>query len=334
MKFELNTWQTFAAAENNQWQDVCYSPELDLYVAISTNGTHQVMTSPDGYVWTAESTPVSGSNYSICWSPENSLFVIVGTKIFTSPNGTTWIERTLSTPFALRSVIWIKELSLFLAVGRTYTSGSAYAETAYSSNGITWTAGMSNNSGRMWDSVCWSPELSKLVAVSSGNMVGLSLMTSSDGISWIISSSGVGNGSWYSVAWSPILSRFVAIGNSYIDHYPFAISSNGSSWSSFADADVPNYPEEILGKIIWSNTLGKFFVFSTGFTEPTTKFFTSSNGSSWDVATFPDGKYYCACEGRGKMIAVSSNNYSGYAGENLVALNDFIYTPQLIMTGR
>jgi len=58
MKSNLNaptqtgtTWTAHAAAEDNKWMDITYGNGL--FVAVSKDGNHRVMTSPDGISWTA-----------------------------------------------------------------------------------------------------------------------------------------------------------------------------------------------------------------------------------------------------------------------------------------
>jgi hypothetical protein len=84
------TWTIRTSAADNQWNSVCWSAELELFAAVSLNGTNRVMTSPNGITWTSRTIP-NALPFSICWSPEIGLFVIVcidsvgsGTRVITS----------------------------------------------------------------------------------------------------------------------------------------------------------------------------------------------------------------------------------------------------------
>ena len=48
-------WSTTRSAADNNWQAVCWSPELRLYACVANTGSgNQVMTSPDGFRWSPE----------------------------------------------------------------------------------------------------------------------------------------------------------------------------------------------------------------------------------------------------------------------------------------
>jgi hypothetical protein len=68
------TWTSRVAAENNGWNSVCYGNGL--FVAVASNGTNTVMTSPDGITWTARTAAEANYWYSVCYG--NGLFVAVG----------------------------------------------------------------------------------------------------------------------------------------------------------------------------------------------------------------------------------------------------------------
>jgi hypothetical protein len=117
-----------------------------------------------GYIWTARSAAEASEWFSVCWSPELSLFCAVarsGTnRVMTSPDGTTWTARSAAEANIWRSVCWSPELSLFCAVA---LAGTNLVMT--SPDGITWTA-RSAAEANQWRSVCWSPELSLFCAVA------------------------------------------------------------------------------------------------------------------------------------------------------------------------
>lgn len=68
-------WTARAAAKSNQWRSVTYGNGL--FVAVSINGTNQVMTSPDGITWTARAAAAANLWLSVNYG--NGLFVAVST---------------------------------------------------------------------------------------------------------------------------------------------------------------------------------------------------------------------------------------------------------------
>ena len=53
MASKLHVWTSRISAADNQWQSVCWSPELSLFCAVAYTGAgNRVMTSPDGIKWT------------------------------------------------------------------------------------------------------------------------------------------------------------------------------------------------------------------------------------------------------------------------------------------
>ncbi len=86
------------------------------------------MTSPDGITWTLRSSAADNGWFSVCWSPERSLFVAVafsgtGNRVMTSPDGITWTARSSAADNDWYSVCWSPERSLFVAVASTGTGG-------------------------------------------------------------------------------------------------------------------------------------------------------------------------------------------------------------------
>jgi hypothetical protein len=68
-----------------------------LFVAVSSDGTNRVMTSPDGITWTSRTSAADNGWYGVTYG--NGLFVAVafsgtGNRVMTSPDGITWTSRT------------------------------------------------------------------------------------------------------------------------------------------------------------------------------------------------------------------------------------------------
>ena len=178
----VRTWTARTSAADNNWQSVCWSSELSLFVAVAATGTgNRVMTSPDGITWTTRTSAADNNWRSVCWASELSLFVAVantgaGNRVMTSPDGITWTARTSAADNDWFSVCWSSELSIFVAVASTGTGNRVMT----SPDGITWTT-RTSSADNSWYSVCWSSELSLFVAVGdigTGNRV----MTSAIGM--------------------------------------------------------------------------------------------------------------------------------------------------------
>jgi hypothetical protein len=135
---KVSTFTSRTSAADNSWLSICWSPELTLFVAVSSSGTgNRVMTSPNGTTWTIRSSASDNSWYSVCWSAELTLFVTVSQNsatAATSPDGINWTQRTLPSNSGWYSVCWSAELGLFCTVA------NSAALAATSPDGINWTS--------------------------------------------------------------------------------------------------------------------------------------------------------------------------------------------------
>ncbi len=288
-----------SAAEANAWQSICWSPELSLFCAISTDGTHRVMTSPDGITWTARTAAEANPWFSVCWSPSLSLFCAVtytGThRVMTSPDGITWTARTAAEANPWGGVCWSPGLGLFCAVA---SSGTHRVMT--SPDGITWTS-RTHSASASWYTICWSPELSLFCSVATTNFgSALSLvMTSPDGVTWTTQTAAEAN-SLVTVCWSPELELFCAA--SYDGTHPVQTSPDGITWT------VQTATSSFWRCVIWVSELRLFVsVASAG----TYRVMTSTDGVTWtaraaaeadswnSIAYAPGLDRFCAVAGDG-----------------------------------
>ncbi len=231
-------------ADNMFWQGICYSPDLGIFVGVSSgsyqnnySGTgNRVITSSDGINWIGRTAAYDTSWQSICWSSKLGLFIAVSSGgsasncIMSSPNGIDWTTRTAPVSNGWNSVCWSPELSIFVSVGNT--SGGYGNKAMYSYNGIDWNLSKTENSS--WNSICWSPELNLFVAVASVGTY--RIMVSSDGINWIhIKEPTNTTSSWQAVVWAPELGLFLASATSGSFSKYFMRSSDGFNWISSVD---------------------------------------------------------------------------------------------------
>ena len=104
-----------------QLNSVAWSPELNLFVSISTDG--YVITSSNGINWSNRGQPngaVSGQN--IIWASDRFVAVYQSgnSRVFTSLNGINWTKLVVSLN-AWNSVAWSPQLSLLCAVADSGT---------------------------------------------------------------------------------------------------------------------------------------------------------------------------------------------------------------------
>ena len=257
----------------SNWTDVCWSPELSLFVAISNSGTDRVMTSSDGINWTVRAAPATVIWNAVCWSPEKSLFVVTGvSSVMTSSDGMEWTVRSaIADPNSWYDVCWSPQKGLFVAV--SLTTGTVN-RIMTSVDGINWLPRTIPGDLGL-TSICWSPELSIFVAVarSGPNLV----ITSSDGFTWTAASASQAN-SWMSVCWSPELSLFVAVANDGTNRV--MTSPNGTTWTNSPVITVGT-PQFV--NVMWGEAAGVFVAVGTDYLA------TSPDGIVWTRRTTVGG---------------------------------------------
>jgi hypothetical protein len=259
---------------NSDWQSICWSPELEIFVAVADVGTNRVMTSIDGVTWTPRVTPINIQWYSATWSPELMIFVALGwnlgslQSIITSLDGITWTIRNASQDELWSSVTWSPQLGIFVAVADSGTN-----KVMTSSDGINWTTRITPSNAPPFNSVTWSPQLGRFVAVGNDNIN--QFMYSSDGINWTTGqTSSVYE--WRSVCWSPELRIFVAVSDfSTTNSNNRAMTSpDGITWT------IRTTPSSTTGQnwksVIWVSEL-KLFI-AVGYS-----IMTSSDGITWTL---------------------------------------------------
>jgi hypothetical protein len=273
-----NSFTTYITP-NQSYEGVCWSPELGIFAAVSTNGSGSaVMTSFDGITWTLQTTPIDNGWNHICWSPELGLFVAVAwsgsnDRVMTSPDGMNWTLRSTPTNNNFWGVCWAPELGLFCAVSATGSTNRAMI----SSDGINWTS--STTPDKSWTSVCWSSELKMFCAVASPTTSNNNLvMTSYDGINWT-SQVTPANNNWESVCWSPQLGLFCAVGGTGTNNR-IMTSSDGINWTLRTNP-VDNY----WVSVTWAPEIGLFIAVSVS--GSSNRIMTSPDGITWTSRTSP-----------------------------------------------
>lgn len=282
----VSTWTTRTNSVDNNWYSVCWSPDLQLFVAVagvSTGTTNRAMTSSNGITWTTRTTP--NLPYTcVIWASELNIFVATAnpgtantSNIVISSNGTTWTDQT--TPNSdYTAVCWSPELSLLVAVA----NGGSASRVSTSPNGTDWTA-RTPATANGWQSVCWSAELGLFVAVSNTG-TGDRIMTSTNGTSWTSRTSPADN-DWESVCWSPDLGLFVAVSSSGTSRV--MTSSNGINWT-LRTVTSNNWRD-----VCWSSEL-KLFV-ATADSGTNNRIMSSLNGINWTTRTTNSNDWWGIC---------------------------------------
>ena len=281
-------WSSRTTPIDNDWRSVCWSPELNLFVAVASTGTatgNRVMTSSNGTTWTSRTSASDNFWYSVCWSPELNLFVAVaagGTttnKVMVSSNGTTWTSKAASdNTYQWVSVCWSGELGIFVSVSNSGTGERVMT----SPDGNTWTA-RTSASDSDWRSVCWSDEKNLFVAVGGSGGV----MTSADGTTWTTRTAAASL-TWNSVCWAPELGIFVAVAVSGTGNRVMT-SSDGTTWTS-RTTPVDN----AWRSVCWARELGLLVAVSSDGTG--NRIMTSTNGSTWTTRTNSvDNSFFGVC---------------------------------------
>ena len=280
----VKTWTARVPANDDSWRDICWSPQLGLFVAVAFSGTNRVMTSSDGINWDLKTAAQLSTTWvSVCWSPELRIFVAVAegnltNSVMTSTDGTTWALQS-AQPCNWLGVCWSPQLGIFVAVAN---GGSNRIMT--SSDGITWIPQSQGIPVFAWNGVCWSPQLGLFVAVSFDGAS--RVMTSSNGTTWTPHSQGIEANNWISVCWSPELGLFVAVAYDGINNNRLMTSSNGTTWTSLLVQ-----PSGInWGRICWSSELRIFVAVALS-----GQVITSPNGINWTFRSAPASAWGGVC---------------------------------------
>ncbi|PHR92221.1 MAG: hypothetical protein COA80_14475 [Leeuwenhoekiella sp.] len=319
-----NSWLgSNTAGVDGNWNSVCWSAELGLFCAVGlTDGASpQIMSSPDGRVWTARTAPNAIDWRSVCWSSERRIFCAVassgtGHRVMTSADGTTWTVQASPADHSWISVIWATELGQFVAVA---SAASVTAEKVMTSpDGIQWTIQNAANNNA-WYAVAWSGLRGLLVAVAN-NGTSDRIMTSPDGINWT-SRASPADLSWQSVCYAPRLGLFVAAavsgtGNRIMTspdgvNWTLRASAADHSWSAVCYAPELN----LLVAVSFSGAVGRVMTSADGIIWTSRISPVSSNWRA--VCWSPETGIFCAVGNSGTATRVMTSVQAEGAKNNI-----------------
>ena len=322
-------WNNRIQPNDISWYSICWSPKLNLFVAVSYTGS-KFMRSSDGIIWTTIDIAGNRRWQTICWSAELEIFVAGavnatgsdGYVIASSSDGLIWnLSLVYQYGFSVRSICWSPELKLFVGV-----SDMSQPHITYSSNGTSWilpnfTNNNAENRGE-WHSICWAPELKLFVAVGDVGKNGTVLttlskivvMTSSNGTGW--TSRTAPESLWKSVCWSSQLNLLVAVGYSDngVSGNRVMTSSNGIDWTVGTSADESSK----WTSVAWSPALGQFIAVAL----ETDKIMRSYDGINWSLINTSfssDWRSICWSPELGIFCAVASSGTYRIMTSNLKA---------------
>jgi len=276
-------WALDTGPANNLWESVTYGNGL--FVAVSSNGTSRVMTSPDGINWTLRSSPAPNQWWSVTYG--NGLFVAVaqsgtGNRVMTSPDGINWTIQSSAADNNWTSVTYGN--GLFVAVAQSGTGNRVMT----SPDGINWTL-RSSAADNDWNSVTYGNGLFAAVAkTGTGNRV----MTSLDGITWTARTSAADN-DWWSVTYASGL--FVAVAWTGTGNRVMT-SPDGINWTIRSSA-----ADEEWNSVTHGNNLF-VAVSSTG----PERVMTSPDGINWTLRSSPAMLWRSVAYANGMFVAVST----------------------------
>jgi hypothetical protein len=118
-------WTAYtSSSDSNSWSDVCWSPDLSLFVAVAgASDSQRLMTSPDGRNWTAVTVGAVGWT-GICWAPELSIFVAVASVGSITMRSDYGLPNSLNAPLATSGQLTVSSSTGNVGIGTTVTTSA------------------------------------------------------------------------------------------------------------------------------------------------------------------------------------------------------------------
>lgn len=298
----LISTQTYPTPNPSQiWINSISADSLGLLCAVGQGATDRIMTSQDGTVWTAQTSPHSNELYSeVEWSPFLGLFVIANSgwpTVSFSYYGTSWSETT-SIGMIPVDIVWSPTIKRFVVVNHEKFSYSPSGDSNWTTAAFT-TAVSSPGEGTC---ICWSPEAAIYCVIGGARSA-----QSNSGLAFNISAPHNLGTDVDDICWSAPNGIFLAVFHSGT----IAYSTDGDTWTGYTETT------NVLTACEWSDTLNKFVVIANTGTQ---RIMTSTTGrpGTWSYYVAPEVEGWdglCWSEYLGKFVAVSAT-----PGQNQVML--------------
>ncbi len=291
-------WTEGTASAPNHWTSVAYGNGV--FVAISSDGTDQVMTSFDGVTWSAQSAAMARPWTSVAFG--NGLFVAVSTsgtnglgangygtdQVMTSPDGVTWTQRLAGDWNTWAAVTFGN--GMFVAVG---DSAEAVTPVMTSPDGMNWTPRSAELN--YWKSVTYGAGVFVVVTYAGTHQV----MTSPDGITWTPQSASGAFG-WFGVTYGS--GTFVAVS---FDGKVMT-SPDGAAWTTRSAPLASIWYSVAYGNGMFLAVAANNFVM------------TSPDGITWTRPEAPRGAWATVTAGRGIFVVIAYEEGKVMIGGTLV----------------
>ena len=300
--------------QNGEWNSVCWSQELNMFVAVARSNTSnanisKIMNSTNGFEWNSCNDIMQSTGYnSICWSSELNMFIAVGNSLIVqSYDGINWISCNIEYNINLQSVCWSPELNIFVAVGNSMTT----ARVLKSNDGLNWYISQNGVYSHGWSSVCWANKLNLFIAgAASGTENIYRIMVSNDGDNWeIVKHSLFTSGNITNIIWSEELNVIIAINNS--SNSKIIRSYDGFIWEAcFTNEDTSNsrWIFNNVSSVIWIPDLHVFVAILLSFS----RIYISYDGIKWrEVVINFNGNYLASAWSPSLgLVLIDTNNSS------------------------
>jgi hypothetical protein len=323
------TWSYNSNPEGTNWEiglgkGCIWVHELLLFVAVGTQTTGHILTSPDGVTWTAHTPSENNKFNSVCWSPSLSLLVAVtedGThRVWTSANGTSWNPQTAAEANRWKSVAWSSSLNLFVAVAE---SGTHRVMT--SANGTAWST--QTITAQLFQRVIWADTLGLFLAFTDKNSTA-KIYTSSNGTGWSDSSPTLNSSEFIGdICWSNALSLLVMT-TIRLGTFTNRVrtSTNGTSWS--IGSSIPDNGGG-FDSVCWLAAQTAFIATARG--SAPNNVMSSADGFTWTYNTDVGNSVICwavfPSEDLGKVVVFDASFNTGE-----ISLGAFGPPPPIIIT--
>jgi len=297
---EDDRWLLAVAAEANTWQSVTYGNGK--FVAVSNDGTNQVMWSTDGIQWNSASAAKPYSWYSVTYGAGKFVAVAYSgeNRVMWSTDGINWNAANAAEANNWYSVTYGN--GKFVAVSYAGTN-----QVMWSTDAINWNAA-SAAEPNTWFSVTYGDGKFVAVSRSGGNQV----MWSTDAINWYTASAAEAN-SWFSVTYGD--GKFVAVSNDGTNrvmrstdavNWYSSFAAEANSWFSvtYGDDKFVAVSNDGTNQVMWSTDAVNWYSVSAG------------AANNWQSVTYGNDKFVAVSTGGTNRVMYSATG----TGENVLKL--------------